>query len=344
MRKIKIAALVLALCLLVSSLGACSAVDVSEVMTVNGAKVTGGEYRFYLGVMKEMIAVELSKNSADEVDWENDEVESKKAIEVAKQRAYDDIVKIKVAAAEAKSRGLVVSSDEKSSVSSSILSYFGTADKEQVLKDCELSDEAFSSMVEDLALSQKLQEDIATENEASLSEISADEVRAKYDSLLEQYAASGIITAKHILINFTKDDGTTRTEEEALAEAERIKAMITDDNFDELMAQYSEDPGSQTNPDGYTFTHNDGSMVQEFDDGAYALAEGQISEPVKTSYGYHIIKRVSSLPDFEDEATQQELKNIIVSERVSALYDELVQGLVDSANVAKNESRYEKIK
>ncbi len=103
---------------------------------------------------------------------------------------------------------------------------------------------------------------------------------------------SEYMTLKHILVQFEKEDGTTRTEEEALTEANRIKGMITSDNFDELMAEYSEDPGSKTSPEGYTFKHNDGSMVKEFDDGGWALEVGQVSEPVKTSYGYHIIKRV----------------------------------------------------
>ncbi len=108
---------------------------------------------------------------------------------------------------------------------------------------------------------------------------------------------SEYMTLKHILVNFEKEDGTTRTEEEALAEANKIKAMITAENFDELMLEYSEDPGSESSPEGYTFKHNDGTMVQEFDDGGWALEVGQVSEPVKTSYGYHIIKRVELIKE-----------------------------------------------
>ncbi len=342
MKKIKAVSLLLALCIALSVFASCSAVDVSEIINVNGEKVTGGEYRFYLGAMKQLIAAELSKESADAVDWENDELEGKKAIDVAKQRAYDDLVNCVVASAEAKKRGLVVSNEEKSAVSNSILSYFGGADKATVLKDCELSEEIFDSLVEDLALTQKLQEEFTKDE--SIAEVSDEEIRAKYDSILEQYAASGVVTAKHILICFEKEDGTTRTEEETLAEANRIKAMITADNFDELMLEYSEDPGSQSNPEGYTFTHNDGQMVQEFDDGAYALRDNEVSEPVKTSYGYHIIKRVPSVPKFEAEGVKDELKSIIISERAQALYDENVKALAETAVVTKNEEKFNKIK
>ncbi len=342
MKKIKAVSLLLVICMALGAFASCSAVDVSEVMNVNGEKVTGGEYRFYLGAMKQLIAAELSKDSADAVDWENDELEGKKAIDIAKQRAYDDLVNCIVASSEAKKRGLVVSGEEKRAVSDSILSYFGGTDKATVLKECQLSEEIFNSLVEDLALTQKLQEEFTKDE--SIADVSEEEIRAKYDSLLEQYTASGVVTAKHILICFEKEDGTTRTEEETLEEANRIKAMVTDDNFDELVAQYSEDPGSATNPGGYTFTHGDGTMVQEFDDVAYALRDNEVSEPVKTSYGYHIIKRVASVPDFEAEGIKDELKSIIISERATALYDENVKALAETATVTKNEEKYNKIK
>ncbi len=108
---------------------------------------------------------------------------------------------------------------------------------------------------------------------------------------------SEYMTLKHILVSFNKEDGTTLSEEDALAEANRIKAEITDSNFDELMAKYSEDPGSKSQPEGYTFAHNSGTMMQEFDDGGWALKVGEVSEPVRTDYGYHIIKRVELIKD-----------------------------------------------
>lgn len=146
----------------------------------------------------------------------------------------------------------------------------------------------------------------------------------QYGYASEPVDESEYMTLKHILVNFEKEDGTTRTEEEALAEAQNIKAMITDDNFDELMAQYSEDPGSQSSPEGYTFAHNDGTMMQEFDDGGWALEVGQVSEPVKTSYGYHVIKRV----ELNKEALPQVInwdEEISISEEEKTTHIELVK-------------------
>ena len=64
--------------------------------------------------------------------------------------------------------------------------------------------------------------------------------------------------------------------------------------FDELMAE-ADDPGMTNFPDGYIFT--DDQMVQEFEDGARALADYEISDIVESSYGYHIILRLPLDPD-----------------------------------------------
>jgi len=117
------------------------------------------------------------------------------------------------------------------------------------------------------------------------------------DDVLRAYAVgSGYITADHILISTL--DGSTKLEGEALEEkrqlAEDILWQLRDSAdpialFSELADQYSEDPGHERYPEGYTFTH--GTMVEEFDAAARALEEGEYSDIVETDYGYHIILR-----------------------------------------------------
>ena len=67
------------------------------------------------------------------------------------------------------------------------------------------------------------------------------------------------------------------------------------DRFAELKEEYCEDTGKVTYPDGYTFTP--GTMVTEFEDACNALADYQVSDPILTSYGYHIIIRLPLDPD-----------------------------------------------
>lgn len=101
------------------------------------------------------------------------------------------------------------------------------------------------------------------------------------------------VTAKHILVLFEGREN----EDAALKEAEAIyNKAISGESFEALIAEYNEDPG-QNAETGYTFT--DGEMVPEFYNGTIALEEGDISAPVKTTYGYHIIKRYAN-PGSED--------------------------------------------
>lgn len=153
-------------------------------------------------------------------------------------------------------------------------------------------------------------------------------VNTPSDEDIQKYYEDNYITAKHILIT-TVDPAsgeTKRTDEEAKKEAQSILDRINaGEDFDTLMNQYSEDTGLSNNPNGYTFT--EGQMVTEFYDGAKALAEDEVSELVKSSYGYHIIKRIKL-----DDSQLDNFKSDIVS-AISGSMDELLQQWMDEAQV-----------
>lgn len=153
-------------------------------------------------------------------------------------------------------------------------------------------------------------------------------VNTPSDEDIQKYYDDNYITAKHILIT-TVDPAsgeTKRTDEEAKKEAQSILDRINaGEDFDTLMNQYSEDTGLSNNPNGYTFT--EGQMLTEFYDGAKALAEDEVSELVKSSYGYHIIKRVKL-----DDSQFDNFKSDIVS-AISGSMDELLKQWIDEAQV-----------
>lgn len=153
-------------------------------------------------------------------------------------------------------------------------------------------------------------------------------VNTPSDEDIQKYYEDNYITAKHILIT-TVDPAsgeTKRTDEEAKKEAQSILDRINaGEDFDTLMNQYSEDTGLSNNPNGYTFT--EGQMVTEFYDGAKALAEDEVSELVKSNYGYHIIKRIKL-----DESQLDNFKSDIVS-AISGSMDKLLQQWMDEAQV-----------
>lgn len=113
--------------------------------------------------------------------------------------------------------------------------------------------------------------------------------------------ARGEIRVAHLMLvikNSDNDSVRNQTERRIREISRRIKAG---ENFDQLVAQYSEDPSSSQSQ-GLLPYFGTGRMVPEFEEAAYALKNnGDISEPVLTSYGWHILKRVDlrEIPNFE---------------------------------------------
>ena len=145
---------------------------------------------------------------------------------------------------------------------------------------------------------------------------------------LALYAAqNGYITADHILLA-TQDTATGEalSEEEiaakkALAEelAEKLNSYTGEDlsaYFASLADEYSEDPGRASYPAGYTFTT--GSMVQEFEDAAYALAEGEVSGIVESQFGYHILLRLPLDESAAADSVREEYFSNLISQEVEA--------------------------
>jgi peptidyl-prolyl cis-trans isomerase C len=124
------------------------------------------------------------------------------------------------------------------------------------------------------------------------------------------------IKARHILVE---------TEDEAKA----VKAELDGGaDFAKLAAEKSKDKNAEGGDLGY-FTR--GQMLKPFEDAAFALDVGQISDPVKTSFGWHIIevqeKRDQKLPTFED------VKDPIMSQLVMRKAQTVVSGLRSEADI-----------
>jgi peptidyl-prolyl cis-trans isomerase SurA len=79
--------------------------------------------------------------------------------------------------------------------------------------------------------------------------------------------------------------------EAALAEASRIRQLAVDGaDFAELAGEYSQDPGTKENGGDLGWFRRGSGFVQAFEDAAFSLAVNQISQPVETQYGFHLIK------------------------------------------------------
>lgn len=126
----------------------------------------------------------------------------------------------------------------------------------------------------------------------------ADKITVSDAEIKEYYENQKIrVRAAHILLD---------TQEEASEVLERIKAG---EDFEELAYNLSIDPSAKRNRGdlGY-FTY--GSMVDEFEDAAYAMEIGEISPPVKSPYGFHIIKLIDRGPADYNETYDQAKETI----------------------------------
>ena len=208
------------------------------------------------------------------------------------------------------------------------------ADSDQTYIDQYGSEEAFEEEIAKLGMRRETYDRVARSNYLyqNLYQLYNTEGSALYasDEDLAVYAADqNYITADHILLS-TKDLTTgealtdeQKAEKKALAEEIKQKLDACEGDIDELTAlfqeladQYSEDPGRETYPTGYTFTT--GSMVQEFEDAAYALSEGEVSEVVESSFGYHILLRLPLDKSAAADEVREEYFTNFIAEQVDA--------------------------
>ncbi|SDH55837.1 peptidylprolyl isomerase/foldase protein PrsA [Alteribacillus persepolensis] len=133
------------------------------------------------------------------------------------------------------------------------------------------------------------------------------------------------ISARHILV-----------EEKETAE-DLLNELENGADFAELAQEHSTDPGSASQGgDLNSFTR--GQMVEEFDEAAFSMEPGEISDPVQTDYGYHIIEVTDKKETYEELAqdVEQQLK-----EEQAKPVEEVMQELLDEANIDVKESSYE---
>ena len=145
----------------------------------------------------------------------------------------------------------------------------------------------------------------------------------------------GYVSAHHILF-MTIDPMTGQAlDEAAAAEKLRQAEQLVQElraigepeqrlrRFAELKAEYCEDTGKTSYPDGYTYTP--GTMVPVFEETAAALAPYELSDPVQSSYGYHIILRLPLNAEsllFSAQGTPRTARLTIAQERLTRDLDD----------------------
>jgi peptidyl-prolyl cis-trans isomerase D len=157
---------------------------------------------------------------------------------------------------------------------------------------------------------------------ASLQKVSPEEVQAYYEANKAAFLQEEQVRARHILIKVDQAAPQALVEK-ALKQIDSLRQEIAKGgDFAQLARKHSEDPGSMNGGDLGWFSR--GQMVEEFENVAFALEPGKVSEPVRTLFGFHLIK-------VEDRRQERTLSLEEVSETIRGQLAEekAIEGLTD---------------
>ena len=154
------------------------------------------------------------------------------------------------------------------------------------------------------------------------------------------------ISAKHILVKNAERQGDLVDAipgEKPFVKITRIRTEIMNGaDFDSLARMYSDDPGSGAKGGDLGFFERR-MMVQPFDEAAFKLKTGEVSNIVTTRFGYHIIKLTDEMeyPPFEKEV--ENIRELYKKARYQDDYDEYINGLIAKFNYKINNNLIVKI-
>jgi len=139
--------------------------------------------------------------------------------------------------------------------------------------------------------------------------VNEEAVRRLYDEYVDSIARQEQRKAQHILINVASDANTETLKQKKKIADDLLVKINNGESFETLAKENSEDPGSAPNGGDLGWVGK-GMMVPEFEAALFKLKKGQISEPVKTSFGYHLIRfsdtKSENIASFESKKSELE--------------------------------------
>jgi foldase protein PrsA len=263
---------VLGVCLLVTGCGGgggTASLESDDVAVVGGQQVTKEQFQALMGRAEKSYAAQKRKFPKPGTrEYEN-----------LKGQAVDFLVQRAEFEDEAGDMGIKVDDkkvDER--INKLIKQFYGGSQKkyEETIKAQGLTPETARQEVKAQVISEELYKKVTDD-----VKVSDKELRDYYDSNKSIYVQKESRDVRHILVT-----------KKALAD-QLYQQLKGGANFATLAKKYSKDPGSAQNGGRLTITR--GQTVKEFDKTAFALKKDQLSPPVHTQYGYHIIQALSGI-------------------------------------------------
>lgn len=307
------------------------------MLTIGDMEISFEEYRYYY------LSSKSSYTYYDATYYDEDEDGAKAA--ALKQSVEDNFKTMAALLQIGKEKGIELSEEDKASVQSSLeqaKAQLGDSFKAQLEASYLVNEEFFVSMSEQQLLLSNIQTAIQEEGLPSYREqIEAEAVAAKHILIpIETVDTTGTESGTESATEEETAAAEAAADEAAKEKADQLMEEIrnSDDptaTFEALFTEYKENDGGQPD-EGYTF--GPGQMVTEFYDGAMALEEGGISDPIKTSYGYHIILRLPLSKTYVDE----NLKSLASSTLTNTILEDALQPVEDALEIVPGQY-YDKV-
>ena len=246
------------------------------------------------------------------------------------RQALEQLVTYTVLSQETRARKVAITDEEVDSSLKQMRAQFGTEAEFKKALDARgmTLDKLKSDTRIDLSINKMVENEVSTQ--ASPSDT---ECREFYDKNPDKFKQDEAVRASHILFR-VDENADAATKKKAMDQAQAVlKEARAGADFAELAKKHSADGSAQQGGDLNFFTR--GQMVQPFDQAAFSMRPGEISDIVTTQFGYHIIKvtdrRAASTVPFEQVSAR--IKDFLTEQGKQKKADDFIQSLKQKAKI-----------
>jgi foldase protein PrsA len=317
------------------SMTACTG-DKSPVATVNGKDITLEKYQDTLSAYKVTFENMYGKDV-----WKQQVEGDKTRGDEFKEDILNRMIQDELIYQEAEKKNLIPSNKEVNKQYDEFKKSLGT------------NSDAYMKSLKDVGVNEKFLEDQIKTDGAIQNynaeytknlKISENDLNKYYNDNKEEFRKEEV-KASHILISTQDAEGKPLADKEKAEKkkkAEDILAKVkAGEDFAKLAKENSDDPGSAKDGGDLGAFFGRGVMVPEFEDAAFSLEKGKISDLVESQYGYHIIKVIDKINEINPfPEVKDQIKKNIEQEK----FNEHINELQKKAKIEKNEDVLKNVK
>jgi peptidyl-prolyl cis-trans isomerase C len=271
--------------------------ETALVASVNGVAITGAEVEREVNNLIQQFGGQIPPEQMNQIQPR------------LQRQALDNLINMKLLGREAERSEITIDPEEVTKRIDEIAKRFPSVEEfQKQLAASGMTERALRGQIEQALKIESMIEGKTGE----ATEVTEEEISAFYEENPENFQMPERVQASHILIGVADDDDESAKEEKQQQLTDLRRQILEGADFAELAEQYSSCPSKAKGGDLGFFTR--GQMVKPFEDVAFALATGELSDVVETQFGYHLIK----VSDHEEE---RELPLEAVQDRIKAFLE-----------------------